>query len=106
MFINQLPTPPNEWLYEQTFVENPETGESEEVRSNWCTQHMGEIPDDAPVTDWPKYLYHECTDQQRREWEEAHPEPEPEPAPSPEPSPSLEPEPSDDPANEGKEAEV
>ena len=72
MFINQLPTPPNEWLYEQTFVENPETGESEEVRSNWCTQHMGEIPDDAPVTDWPRYLYHECTDQQRREWEEAH----------------------------------
>ena len=72
MEINQRPTPPNEWLYEQSFVPNPETGEPEEVRSNWCTQHMGEIPDDAPVTDWPKYLYHECTDQQRREWEEAH----------------------------------
>ena len=75
MEINQRPTPPNEWLYEQSFVPNPETGEPEEVRSNWCTQHMGEIPDDAPVTDWPKYLYHECTDQQRRDWEAQHPEP-------------------------------
>ena len=79
MFINQLPTPPNEWLYEQSFVPNPETGEPEEVRSNWCTQHMGEIPDDTPVTDWPKYLYHECTDQQRREWEAEHPDPNTEP---------------------------
>ena len=75
MEINQRPTPPNEWLYEQSFVPNPETGEPEEVRSNWCTQHMGEIPDDATVTDWPKYLYHECTDQQRRDWEEQHPDP-------------------------------
>ena len=40
MEINQRPTPPNEWLYEQSFVPNPETGEPEEVRSNWCTQHM------------------------------------------------------------------
>ena len=75
MEINQRPTPPNEWLYEQSFVPNPETGEPEEVRSNWCTQHMGEIPDDAPVTDWPKYLYHECTDQQRRDWEAQHSDP-------------------------------
>ena len=70
----QRPTPPNEWLYEQSFVPNPETGEPEEVRSNWCTQHMGEIPDDAQPADWPKYLYHECTDQQRRDWEEQHPD--------------------------------
>ena len=77
MEINQRPTPPNEWLYEQSFRTNPETGEPEEVRSNWCTQHMGEIPDDAPVTDWPKYLYHECTDPQRRDWEEQHPDQEP-----------------------------
>lgn len=101
MEINQRPTPPNEWLYEQSFVPNHETGEPEEVRSNWCTQHMGEIPDDAPVTDWPKYLYHECTDQQRRDWEEQHPEPadpaEPSDVPANDPA---------DPANEGKEAEV
>ena len=83
MEINQRPTPPNEWLYEQSFVPNPETGEPEEVRSNWCTQHMGEIPDDTPVTDWPKYLYHECTDQQRREWEAEHPDPNTEPEVSP-----------------------
>ena len=95
MEINQRPTPPNEWLYEQSFVPNPETGEPEEVRSNWCTQHMGEIPDDAPVTDWPKYLYHECTDQQRRDWEEEHPE-----------DPANVPADPADPANEGKEAEV
>ena len=94
MEINQRPTPPNEWLYEQSFVPNPETGEPEEVRSNWCTQHMGEIPDDAPVTDWPKYLYRSCTDQQRRDWEEQHPDQE------------HAPEPSAVPANEGKEAEV
>ena len=100
MEINQRPTPPNEWLYEQSFRTNPETGEPEEVRSNWCTQHMGEIPDDAPVTDWPKYLYHECTDQQRRDWEEQHPEQEPSDVPANEPADPA------DPANEGKEAEV
>ena len=101
MEINQRPTPPNEWLYEQSFVPNPETGEPEEVRSNWCTQHMGEIPDDAPVTDWPKYLYHECTDQQRRDWEEQHLQPSPEPEPA---DPANVP--ANVPANEGKEAEV
>ena len=83
MEINQRPTPPNEWLYEQSFRTNPETGEPEEVRSNWCTQHMGEIPDDAPVTDWPKYLYRECTDAERKAWEESHPDREPEPSEEP-----------------------
>lgn len=78
MEINQRPTPQNEWLYEQSFVPNPEMGEPEEVRSNWCTQHMGEIPDDAPVTDWPKYLYHECTTADKAayeaQWAIDHPE--------------------------------
>lgn len=77
--LNQRPTPPNEWLYKQSFVENPETGETEEVRSDWCTQHMGYIPEDVPPTEWPKYLYKECTQSDRDQWEHDHPEPSPEP---------------------------
>lgn len=84
MEINQRPTPPNEWLYNQTFVPDPETGELVEHRSDWCTQHMGFLPDDAPVTDWPKYLYRSCTDAERREWEQEHPSQVPTPEPSPE----------------------
>ena len=82
MQINQRPTPPNEWLYKQSFVENPETGETEEVRSDWCTQHMGYIPEDVPPTEWYKYFYKECTDAERKQWEEEHQEavePSPEP---------------------------
>ena len=77
MKINQTPTPPNEWLYKQEFVEDPETGELIEKRSNWCVQHIGVIPDDVPVAEWPKYLYHECTDAEKKQWEEEHPEPNP-----------------------------
>lgn len=79
MEINQTPTPPNEWLYNQSFVENPETGETEEVRTDWCRQHMATIPDDVPPTDWPKYLYRSCTDEEKVQWEKEHPEPEPTP---------------------------
>ena len=78
MKVNQRPTPPNEWLYKQSFVEDPETGELVEERSDWCIQHIGVIPDDAPVSEWGKYLYHECTNQEKIDWEESHKEPEPE----------------------------
>ena len=50
-------------------------------------------------------LWHECTDAERRDWEEQHPSGDvPEPEPSDDPA-----EPANvpaDPANEGKEAEV
>jgi len=78
MKVNQRPTPPNEWLYKQSFVEDPETGELVEERSDWCIQHIGVIPDDAPVSEWGKYLYHECTDAEKKQWEEDHKESEPE----------------------------
>lgn len=76
MEINQRPTPPNEWLYRQSFVPNPETGETEEVRTDWCHQHMGDIPVDVPPTEWYKYFYKECTAAAREEWEHDHPQPE------------------------------
>ena len=69
--IGLHPEEPNEWIYTE-----PEPDHREFVPS------ITTRPDDQP--NW-----HECTDQQRRDWEEQHlPEPDPEPA------------------NEGKEAEV
>ena len=69
MRINQLPTPPNEWLFEQTFVPQ-EDGTIVEHRDNWCTQHLGIIPDGTPPSDWYKYLYMECTSEEKEAWEE------------------------------------
>ena len=76
MEINQTPTPPNEWLYYQTFEPDPETGELVEHRSNFCHQHMATIPDDVPPSDWPQYLYRSCTQAEKDQWEHDHPEPE------------------------------
>ena len=70
MDINQRPTPPNEWLYEQSFV-TAEDGTMVEHRDNWCTQHLGIIPDGTPASDWHKYLYLECTTEEKEAWEEA-----------------------------------
>ena len=77
MRINQRPTPPNEWLYKQDFVTDPETGETEEVRSEWCTQTIFTIPDTVPPTEWYKYFYKECTQAEKDQWEHDHPQPEP-----------------------------
>lgn len=79
MEINQTPTPPNEWLYYQTFEPDPETGELVEHRSEWCHQHMATIPDDVPPSDWPQYLYRSCTQAEKDQWEHDHPQPSPEP---------------------------
>ena len=68
MRINQRPTPPNEWLYEQSFVP-AEDGTMVEHRDNWCTQHLGIIPDGTPASDWHKYLYLECTTAEKEAWE-------------------------------------
>ena len=68
MDINQRPTPPNEWLYEQSFV-TAEDGTMVEHRDNWCTQHLGIIPDGTPASDWHKYLYLECTTAEKEAWE-------------------------------------
>jgi hypothetical protein len=77
MKINQRPTQPNEWLYKQTFV-TLETGEMEEQRTDWCTQHIGVIPDNVPPTEWHEYFYRECTDEEKTayeaEWAATHPE--------------------------------
>ena len=70
MDINQRPTPPNEWLYEQSFVP-AEDGTMVEHRDNWCTQHLGIIPDGTPASDWHKYLYLECTTAEKEAWEAA-----------------------------------
>ena len=81
--IGLHPEEPNEWIYTE-----PEPDHREFVPS------ITTRPDDQP--NW-----HECTDQQRRDWEEQHPDPaEPSDAPA---DPANVPA---DPANEGKEAEV
>ena len=58
--ITQRPTPPNEWLYNDI---------SEKER--WFTDEIC-----RPVGSEP---WLECTDAEKRKWEEDHPQPEPEP---------------------------
>ena len=92
--IDLYPEAPNEWVYRD---------HDDDLMPDGTPRRQFEPSVTIPLSDLD--LWHECTDQQRREWEEAHPDPEP----SPSPEPSESPEPSDDPAdpaNEGKEAEV
>ena len=92
--IDLYPEAPNEWVYRD---------HDDDLLPDGTPRRQFEPSVTIPLSDLD--LWHECTDQQRREWEEAHPDPEP----SPSPEPSESPEPSDDPAdpaNEGKEAEV
>ena len=79
--IGLHPEEPNEWIYTE-----PEPDHREFVPS------ITTRPDDQP--NW-----HECTDAERRDWEEQHPEPDPADPADPANVPA-------DPANEGKEAEV
>ena len=88
--IGLHPEEPNEWIYTE-----PEPDHREFVPS------ITTRPDDQP--NW-----HECTDAERRDWEAQHPDQEPEPEVSPDETGET---PdgkgaSDQPANEGKEAEV
>lgn len=68
--IDLYPEAPNEWLWRD---------HAEDVKREFYPSVS------IPAQDEP--LWHECTDQQRRDWEEQHPEPEPEPEQSPEPEP-------------------
>jgi hypothetical protein len=43
---------------------------------------MGYIPEDVPATEWYRYFYKECTDAERKQWEEAHKPLEPEQEPT------------------------
>lgn len=56
----QRPTPPNEWLYKD--IDNGD---------RWFTPIAYLGKNDRP--------WNECTDAEKRKWEEDHPEPEPEP---------------------------
>lgn len=58
--IEQRPTPPNEWLYKE-YNENYR----EFFKGITLPEGSGLLP--------------ECTDAEKRKWEEDHPEPQPEP---------------------------
>ena len=88
--IDLYPEAPNEWVYRD---------HDDDLLPDGTPRRQFEPSVTIPLSDLD--LWHECTDQQRRDWEEQHlPDPEPTDVPA-EPSP----EPAD-PANEGKEAEV
>lgn len=98
--IDLYPEAPNEWVYRD---------HDDDLLPDGTPRRQFEPSVTIPLSDLD--LWHECTDQQRRDWEEQHPEQEQEPTihleptePSPE---SSESEPVDgvvDPANEGKES--
>lgn len=93
--IDLYPEAPNEWVYRD---------HDDDLLPDGTPRRQFEPSVTIPLSDLD--LWHECTDQQRRDWEEQHPDPANEPA-YPEPSDVPEPEPDPaDPANEGKEAEV
>ena len=84
--IDLYPEAPNEWVYRD---------HDDDLLPDGTPRRQFEPSVTIPLSDLD--LWHECTDQQRRDWEEQHPDPEPEVSPD---------ETGDDPANEGKEAEV
>ena len=87
--IDLYPEAPNEWVYRD---------HDDDLLPDGTPRRQFEPSVTIPLSDLD--LWHECTDQQRRDWEAQHPDQEPE----------VSPEPSDVPANqlanEGKEAEV
>ena len=97
--IDLYPEAPNEWVYRD---------HDDDLLPDGTPRRQFEPSVTIPLSDLD--LWHECTDQQRRDWEEQHlPE---ESGESSESEPSDDPEPANvpaepaEPANEGKEAEV
>ena len=110
--IDLYPEAPNEWVYRD---------HDDDLLPDGTPRRQFEPSVTIPLSDLD--LWHECTDQQRRDWEEQHPDPEPEVSPDGEieeaaataetgetpdgkgasDQPANDPA---DPANEGKEAEV
>ena len=91
--IDIYPEAPNTWVYR----DHPD-----DPMPDGTPRRQFEPSVTIPLSDLD--LWHECTDQQRRDWEAQHPEPSPEPSPE-----SSESEPVAgvvEPSNEGKEAEV
>ena len=85
--IDIYPEAPNTWVYR----DHPD-----DPMPDGTPRRQFEPSVSVRIEDEP--LWHECTDQQRRDWEAQHPDQEPEPSDVPaDPA---------DPANEGKEAEV
>ena len=100
--IDLYPEAPNEWVYRD---------HDDDLLPDGTPRRQFEPSVTIPLSDLD--LWHECTDQQRRDWEEEHPEQEQEESgESSESEPSDDPEPANvpadpaEPANEGKEAEV
>ena len=102
--IDIYPEAPNTWVYR----DHPD-----DPMPDGTPRRQFEPSVTIPLSDLD--LWHECTDQQRRDWEAQHPEAEPTPEPtihleptepSPDPSESEPVAGVVDPANEGKEAEV
>ena len=89
--IDLYPEAPNEWVYRD---------HDDDLLPDGTPRRQFEPSVTIPLSDLD--LWHECTDQQRRDWEEQHPEPA---DPANEPSESAN-DPANVPANEGKEAEV
>ena len=98
--IDLYPEAPNEWVYRD---------HDDDLLPDGTPRRQFEPSVTIPLSDLD--LWHECTDQQRRDWEAQHPDQEPEPEVSPDetgetPDGKGESSASDQPANEGKEAEV
>ena len=79
--IDLYPEAPNEWVYRD---------HDDDLLPDGTPRRQFEPSVTIPLSDLD--LWHECTTADKQAWEEQHPDPSPEP--------------SDDPANEGKEAEV
>ena len=88
--IDIYPEAPNTWVYR----DHPD-----DPMPDGTPRRQFEPSVSVRIEDEP--LWHECTDPQRRDWEEQHPEPEEVTDES-----SASDQPANDPANEGKEAEV
>ena len=100
--IDLYPEAPNEWVYRD---------HDDDLLPDGTPRRQFEPSVTIPLSDLD--LWHECTDQQRRDWEEQHPDQEPEVSPdetgeTPDGKGASD-QPANvpaDPANEGKEAEV
>ena len=88
--IDLYPEAPNEWVYRD---------HDDDLLPDGTPRRQFEPSVTIPWSDLD--LWHECTDAERRDWEEQHLQPSPEPEPA---DPANVP--ANVPANEGKEAEV
>lgn len=93
--IDLYPEAPNEWVYRD---------HDDDLLPDGTPRRQFEPSVTIPLSDLD--LWHECTDQQRRDWEEQHPDQEPEVSPDETGETPDGKGASDQPSNEGKEAEV